>query len=358
MIFHFGYPRLVRKRAREREHETNARFTSILRRSVGLSHEPMSQPASTSSDARASALSELHPTIIDVSSSSQSVNVTGSVEVEIEGFEILDSEDGSDADDPFKVLIRPRTEPSISASRCRDNGNRSSTGPARVRKKRQRVDLLEVLLPENYEISGLDMESTVIQSSREQGSGLYSSDDSNGKLYQGIQDTIDCDEILITSTRTNEPTGQLLQGERQDTDTAIENGEVIKLPSSSVERLDSFQMTDTFPVGSMLSTEEICEEASPPPSDSLIKRSAESQSINETSDKGEQPMSKSPTEGRTDDTDTSSDTHATKMVIPPRRPKRKATLSDLCSRKAKLPYRVGLSRRANVQHLHSYLSKR
>jgi hypothetical protein len=258
------------------------------------------------------------------------VDGTDDSDVLFQELEVLDSEE--DEKDPFREFRRAQTEPLRKAGRVSDVKERAATA---AMQRSKRSDLMEILLPDNVDSSILAADFSAVQWSTQM-TDLTSALDSESAMLEHIDE-----DNLGSSAHIH----AVILKKDDDAKEDIQ-------PDEQMGEPPSFLVTLPIP--------RIKPVRRPPVSDPVISDALEQDigclgahgatDANKLHELGSLPQPHPKESSPSHDNDTANE--------PLSRPtKRKSTLSELCSRKSKVPYRVGLSKRANIQHLHSYLKK-
>ncbi|CCH42417.1 Midasin [Wickerhamomyces ciferrii] len=354
-------------------------------------------------------------------------------------FEVLDSEDEEDGEDPFKTLQRKKraaTEPvqqSIEESSVEQSGKRPKTAPNLNKKPK---DLMSILLPDNYEGSMMISDFSILQESTQltsmvsAGNGRSGSRDKPHDIDSNdIKTVLESDETVdeVSQDQGDEPLeaishneflesvkesskkksiGELLdesdnesvKNEDRDGNKETKNYDIsyedveIEDEGEEIEEVngeesdesdDDYKEKEEENEQDKRQGEDIQDEMKPksiPISEPITDHQDKDHNNDTTSDhdlntktndtlqqnqiiNGSPNLSPSPkktnTEQQQQPTNFKTIQDPQPQPQPQQRPlKRKSTLAELCSRNSPVPRRVGLSKRANVNHLHSYLSKK
>jgi hypothetical protein len=255
------------------------------------------------------------------------VDGTDGSDVLFQELEVLDSEE--DEKDPFREFRRAQTEPLHEVGRLSEVKERAATA---VMQRSKRSDLMEILLPDNVDSSILAADFSAVQWSTQM-TDLTSALGSESAMLEHIDE-----DNLGSSAHIR---GAMLKKD----DDAKEDMQ----PGEQMGESPSFLVTLAIP--------KVKPVRRPPASDAVMSEPFEqdigslgARDATKLHELGSLPQPHPKESSPLHDNDTANE--------PLSRPtKRKSTLSELCSRKSKVPYRVGLSKRANIQHLHSYLKK-
>lgn len=281
--------------------------------------------------------------------------------------EVMDSEE--DENDPFRDFRRAHTDP-VAANK-RSKLNRSHTAPAKASKS-----LLSVLLPDNVDTSLLDMDFTVLQSSTQltRMTSVGSTADFLGRVIELVEDPL--------------PTGASVQCGASNT-TGVDDDSDVELLDESAFNFQKGLISIPLPATDNGGSDHSSETVSPENTELLygiISR------ISGTSEMGNTKVDTTaavattiePSRKHVPELPAEPTKRPTQTPSPPSRPrdeeltteqtndniitnepsssvtrpvKRKPTLSELCALQGVKSYKVGLSRRVNVQHLHPSLKK-
>lgn len=277
---------------------------------------------------------------------------SGGDEVQLLEFEVLDSEDDDDGDDdPFRHVQIKRAATSVPREVSRRVIKRSRTDPGEIKNKKKPKDLLSVLLPDNVDSSVINdlsilqesTQMTSIVSNQETKDDTQLTDEdlktvledpeavddkqSDGSSQDFVLEKIERYDAISKNwkEKTQEDT-------RESTSSQSENKDEHNVEGVPVtENLKELESEDNdLPVSKQ-------EESSPP----------DAEITNESTVSNKEPHNSNTSENKEPEEHTAA-----------RPTKRKSTLAELCARKNTIPHRVGLSKRANINHLHSYLAKK
>lgn len=300
--------------------------------------------------------------------------------LELLGFEVMDSEDDSDdAEDPFKLVQRKRAATSIvdEGFSSRRVIKRSKTDPGESRKKKK--DLLSVLLPDNVNSSAIEKDFSIIQESTQMTSmvshGDHKEDDNYSLKAEDLKSVLEDDESSSEHRSDESEESQDIVLEKIEVyDVAGSKGWYEKNSNSEKEIANNKKEQedpDEELMGERVNTvtDKIEQEDSIEELDAEAFNKKENFQIDNSvpTDLSEEPntIKEDNTEANDSQPDLEKDSLSAAVTTPKKgtttvtRPtKRKSTLAELCAKKTPVPYRVGLSKRANINHLHSYLSKK
>lgn len=302
-----------------------------------------------------------HKNILRLGKNKQEAVAKSDDEQELEplGFEVMDSEgDGEDGDDPFKLVERKRAATSVTDS-GRDSRKvvkRSSTEPVfnetqekkrQRKKKKKKNDLLTVLLPDNMDTIPLDNEFSIGQESTPMTSMVLNGDSNEEGTTLNTEDLKNLLKGEERATHTGEPA---------DVDKTSESSQDIVLEKVEVYDTTGDKGWYEKDIGALQ------RKVNDQLDESTSNQAREDVIMKDNSGEKEGPsMEEQVVEREPKDESNRTAVSALQKELPTsavRSTRRKSTLADLCAKKNSVPYRVGLSRRANVNHLHSYLSKK
>jgi len=325
-------------------------------------------------------------------------------ELQVLDFEVMDSEDEGGEDDVFKAVQYKRAATSVDMGKPQERVvKRANTDPPNVstrkmkkKKKNKSTDLLTVLLPDNVDTSIVN-DFSVLQESTQMTSVLCNEQDEAEEKYQ--EDLTNLLEPVVPGKNVASHNHGMDQGVGLGNyeEELAESKAISKAEGAQIEEFPNAEFADDSK--SELSC--VVDQDSSAVAEKEVKKEADEKLEGDHQDSGPEEINCGNDKNRDGSDDnknkkekqereqlvncssTKPETHKNEVTEPhddipknaakslsrdttstitsasaPRPTRRKSTLAELCARKSPVPYRVGLSKKANVNHLHSYLSNK
>lgn len=284
---------------------------------------------------------------------------SGDDDLQLLEFEILDSEDELEDDDPFKNVKIKRAATSIPVEVSRRVVKRSRTDPAELKKNKNKKqkDLLTVLLPDNVDSSVISNDLSILQESTQLTTIVSHHDTEPNRLTSEDLKTV-LEEPEAATVKSSEGSQDYVlekiehyNATSKEWKERSEAEEVLSSQEAGQVEENADDNTKAEVTNDNVSKKEEAEIGLEDQHQEQKELNASTQNIADVDEP--EPLRSTSQEPNKDQT-----TKSKEVTIGARPTKRKSTLAELCARKNTVPHRVGLSKRANINHLHSYLSKK